>query len=121
MLGIPTDDEGFVQVATLGKDDAVGLTALSRTETISRAVATSDGRPSSSMKRRLNDGVAVSVVVAMMVLQAALVDGSAVAAIRAAGVTPRGNSLTMRPRSSTSDRSAMPATSSTSEERMMTA
>ena len=42
VLGIPTDDEGFVQVATLGKDDAVGLTALSRTETISRAVATSE-------------------------------------------------------------------------------
>lgn len=42
VLGIPTDDEGFVQVATLGKDDAVGLTALSRTATISRAVATSE-------------------------------------------------------------------------------
>lgn len=39
MLGIPTDEEGFVQVATLHRDDAVGLTALSRTQTISRAVA----------------------------------------------------------------------------------
>ncbi|MDY0910367.1 mechanosensitive ion channel domain-containing protein [Microbacterium sp. CFBP9034] len=39
MLGIPTDDEGFVQVTKLGPDDAVGLTALSRSQTISRSVA----------------------------------------------------------------------------------
>jgi small-conductance mechanosensitive channel len=42
MLGIPTDDQGFVQVARLGRDDAIGITALSRSETISRAVATSE-------------------------------------------------------------------------------
>ncbi len=41
-LGIPTDSQGFVQVAQLGKDDAVGITALSRTRTISRAIATSE-------------------------------------------------------------------------------
>ncbi len=39
MLGIPTAEDGFVQVTVLGRDDAVGLTALSRTPTISRAVA----------------------------------------------------------------------------------
>jgi small-conductance mechanosensitive channel len=39
VLGIPTEDEGFVQVGVLGPGDAVGLTALSRTQTISRAVA----------------------------------------------------------------------------------
>ena len=42
MLGVSTDDEGFVQVGTLGRDDAVGLTALTRTPTISRAVATTE-------------------------------------------------------------------------------
>jgi len=42
VLGIPTDDDGLVQVAALGVDDPVGLTALSRTHTISRAVATSE-------------------------------------------------------------------------------
>ncbi|WP_439591790.1 mechanosensitive ion channel domain-containing protein [Microbacterium sp.] len=38
MLGIPTE-AGFVQVTELARDDAVGLTALTRTPTISRAVA----------------------------------------------------------------------------------
>ncbi|SFR94556.1 Small-conductance mechanosensitive channel [Microbacterium sp. cf046] len=38
MLGIPTD-AGLVQVTELGRDDAVGLTALTRTQTISRAIA----------------------------------------------------------------------------------
>ena len=42
VLGIPTEDQGFVQVAQLGRDDAIGITALSRTQTISRAVATSE-------------------------------------------------------------------------------
>ena len=42
MLGIPTDDDGFVQITVLGPDDAIGLTALSRTQTISRAVALSE-------------------------------------------------------------------------------
>ena len=42
MLGIPTEDQGFVQVTTLGRDDAVGITALTRTPTISRAVAMSE-------------------------------------------------------------------------------
>ncbi len=42
VLGIPTEEQGFVQVARLGKDDAIGITALSRTPTISRAVATSE-------------------------------------------------------------------------------
>ena len=42
VLGIPTEDDGFVQVTVLGRDDAVGITALSRTQTISRAVATSE-------------------------------------------------------------------------------
>ncbi|MEZ3159153.1 mechanosensitive ion channel domain-containing protein [Microbacterium sp. BWT-B31] len=41
-LGIPTEEQGFVQVTQLGPGDAVGLTALSRTQTISRAVATSE-------------------------------------------------------------------------------
>ena len=38
MLGIPTD-AGFVQVKELARDDAVGLTAISRSPTLSRAVA----------------------------------------------------------------------------------
>jgi CRP-like cAMP-binding protein len=38
LLGIPTD-AGFVQVTELGRHDAVGLTALTRTQTISRAIA----------------------------------------------------------------------------------
>ena len=42
VLGIPTEDDGFVQVAQLGRDDAVGITALSRSQTISRAIATSE-------------------------------------------------------------------------------
>ena len=42
MLGIPTEEEGFVQVAVLGPGDAVGLTALSRSQTLSRAVALSE-------------------------------------------------------------------------------
>ncbi|MDR7112869.1 MULTISPECIES: mechanosensitive ion channel domain-containing protein [Microbacterium] len=42
VLGIPTEDEGFVQVGILAEGDAVGLTALSRTPTISRALATSE-------------------------------------------------------------------------------
>jgi hypothetical protein len=42
VLGIPTEDEGFVQVGVLAAGDAVGLTALSRTPTISRALATSE-------------------------------------------------------------------------------
>jgi len=41
MLGVPTD-AGFVQVAELGRDDAVGLTALTRTATVSRAIAMSE-------------------------------------------------------------------------------
>ena len=41
MLGIPTE-AGFVQVTELARDDAVGLTALTRTPTISRAVALSE-------------------------------------------------------------------------------
>src|SRR6478736_867276 len=32
VLGIPTEDDGFVQVTALGRDDAVGITALSRTQ-----------------------------------------------------------------------------------------
>ncbi|MGC5172927.1 mechanosensitive ion channel domain-containing protein [Microbacterium sp. DT81.1] len=42
VLGIPTEDQGFVQVTTLGRDDAIGITALTRTTTISRAVALSE-------------------------------------------------------------------------------
>ncbi|GAA1944213.1 mechanosensitive ion channel family protein [Microbacterium deminutum] len=42
VLGIPTEDQGFVQVAKLSTDDAIGITALSRTPTISRAIATSE-------------------------------------------------------------------------------
>ncbi|WP_345801551.1 mechanosensitive ion channel domain-containing protein [Microbacterium sp. AZCO] len=38
MLGVPTD-VGFVQITELSRDDAVGLTALTRTRTISRATA----------------------------------------------------------------------------------
>lgn len=38
LLGIPTE-EGFVTVTELQRDDAVGLTALTRTPTVSRAVA----------------------------------------------------------------------------------
>jgi small-conductance mechanosensitive channel len=38
VLGIPTDD-GFVKVTELQRDDAIGLTALTRTPTLSRAVA----------------------------------------------------------------------------------
>ena len=46
---------------------------------------------------------------------------AAVAAMRSAGAAPRGKRPTTRPRSSTIDRSPMPATSSTSEERTRTA
>ncbi len=42
VLGIPTEDQGFIQVSKLGRDDAIGITALSRTESISRAIATSE-------------------------------------------------------------------------------
>ncbi len=42
MLGIPVEGKGFVRVAQLERDDAVGITALSRTKTISRAIATSE-------------------------------------------------------------------------------
>jgi small-conductance mechanosensitive channel len=38
LLGIPTDS-GFVQVTELARDDAVGLTALTRSPTLSRAIA----------------------------------------------------------------------------------
>jgi small-conductance mechanosensitive channel len=38
MLGIPSD-AGFVQVTELSRNDPVGLTALTRTQTISRAIA----------------------------------------------------------------------------------
>ena len=38
VLGIPTD-AGFIQVTELSRNDAVGLTALTRTQTISRAIA----------------------------------------------------------------------------------
>jgi hypothetical protein len=38
MLGVPTDS-GFVHITELSRDDAVGLTALTRTRTISRAIA----------------------------------------------------------------------------------
>lgn len=38
MLGVPTDS-GFVKITELGRDDAIGLTALTRTGTISRAIA----------------------------------------------------------------------------------
>lgn len=41
-LGIPTEEHGFVQVAQLGPGDPIGITALSRTQTISRAVAASE-------------------------------------------------------------------------------
>ncbi|WP_375385831.1 mechanosensitive ion channel domain-containing protein [uncultured Microbacterium sp.] len=41
MLGVPTDS-GFVQVTQLGEDDAVGLTALTRSATVSRATAMSE-------------------------------------------------------------------------------
>lgn len=42
MLGIPVEGKGFVRVAQLERDDAVGITALTRTHTLSRAVATSE-------------------------------------------------------------------------------
>lgn len=42
VLGVPTEDQGFIQVSQLGPDDAVGITAISRTTTIARAVATSE-------------------------------------------------------------------------------
>ena len=38
MLGVPTDS-GFVQITELRRNDAVGLTALTRGATISRAIA----------------------------------------------------------------------------------
>ncbi|WP_243075642.1 mechanosensitive ion channel domain-containing protein [Microbacterium sp. SS28] len=38
MLGVPSD-AGFVQITELTRDDAVGLTALTRSRTISRAIA----------------------------------------------------------------------------------
>jgi small-conductance mechanosensitive channel len=38
MLGIPSD-AGFIQVTELSRNDPVGLTALTRTQTISRAIA----------------------------------------------------------------------------------
>ncbi len=41
-LGIPTEDHGFVHVTDLGRHDPVGITAISRTQTISKAVAASE-------------------------------------------------------------------------------
>jgi CRP-like cAMP-binding protein len=38
MLGVPTDS-GFVQITELSRDDAIGLTALTRSRTISKAIA----------------------------------------------------------------------------------
>ncbi|HEX5728263.1 mechanosensitive ion channel domain-containing protein [Microbacterium sp.] len=38
ILGVPTES-GFIQVTELSRHDAVGLTALTRTQTISRAIA----------------------------------------------------------------------------------
>ncbi|MEU1971715.1 mechanosensitive ion channel domain-containing protein [Microbacterium sp. NPDC019599] len=55
MLGVPTDDAGFVQITELGRDDAVGLTALTRTRTISRAVALTEVEVVSIPVRVLDD------------------------------------------------------------------
>jgi small-conductance mechanosensitive channel len=38
-LGVPTLDRGFIEVTQLGRHDAIGLTALTRTQTISRTIA----------------------------------------------------------------------------------
>lgn len=42
LLGIPVSGKGFVRVSQLERDDAVGITALTRTSTILRAIATSE-------------------------------------------------------------------------------
>lgn len=41
ILGVPTD-QGLVQVTELGRNDAVGLTALTRVSTVSRAIAVTE-------------------------------------------------------------------------------
>ena len=67
-------------------------------------------------------GVALAVIVIVSSLQAALKAGSAaVAAISSAGSAPFSKRPTMRPRSSTIERSLIPATSSTSEDSTSTA
>ncbi|BDV29748.1 mechanosensitive ion channel domain-containing protein [Microbacterium terricola] len=69
VLGIPTDDNGFVQVAALGRDDAVGLTALSRTQTVSQAVATSEVDVVALPVRLLDDVVRQHPVVAREIVR----------------------------------------------------
>lgn len=68
-LMIPTDDGATVTVTELGRDDAVGLTALSRTQTISRAVATSEVDVVSLPVRVLDDIVRAHPVVAREIVR----------------------------------------------------
>ncbi|WP_137844288.1 mechanosensitive ion channel domain-containing protein [Microbacterium sp. 2FI] len=69
VLGIPTEREGFVHVTQLGRDDAVGLTALSRTPTISRAIATSEVDVVSLPVTVLDDIVRLHPVVAREIVR----------------------------------------------------
>lgn len=68
MLGIPTDS-GFVQVTELGRDDAVGLTALTRTSTISRTTALTELEVVSVPLRVLDDIVRSHPVLAREIVR----------------------------------------------------
>ncbi|GAA1666169.1 mechanosensitive ion channel domain-containing protein [Microbacterium lacus] len=68
MLGIPSD-AGFIQVTELGRHDAVGLTALTRTETISRAIALSELEVVAIPVRALDDVVRAHPVLAREIVR----------------------------------------------------
>lgn len=68
LLGIPTDS-GFVQVAELARDDAVGLTALTRSSTISRATALTELEVVSLPVRVLDDIVREHPVLAREIVR----------------------------------------------------
>jgi small-conductance mechanosensitive channel len=68
MLGVPTDS-AFIQVAELGRHDAVGLTALTRTQTISRAVALTELEVISIPVRLLDDVVRAHPVLAREIVR----------------------------------------------------
>jgi small-conductance mechanosensitive channel len=68
LLGIPTD-AGFVQVTELGRHDAVGLTALTRTQTISRAIALTELEVISIPVHLLDDVVRAHPVLAREIVR----------------------------------------------------
>lgn len=67
-LGIPTDS-GFVEVTRLGRDDAVGLTALTRHASVARAVALSEVEVVSIPVTLLDDVVRAHPVLAREIVR----------------------------------------------------